>query len=391
VNTLEDRLRDAYRGAAETVRPETVRALGDPAARATTGAGRRPGRRHRVLIPLAAATAVTAGAVLAAVLLPPTGPSRHPGHHRTTATPVSRYPKFFVAMTGNGYSLGVRNATTGALVAKVSPPQHGATFAAVATGNGRTFVAAVWRSGVCATRFYRFRLTRGGAATALTPYAVPVLRQLVQDIAVSKTGRTFAYYTQLCTGSPIPSYLAVTNIGTGQTRRWSVPGQADVGSLSLSATGHLLGYRIAPTKLFKSVARVLPADAAPGTAAQRSRTVARPGRFGQAADFSAAAVAPDARALYFTTNPLGAALAKHLAWQLRATDLAAGRSHVLAAFAGLPYAMAIDPSGRYLLLQSELGRNLSTPRLARLDLATGQLSYLPAAWIGPDQMATIAW
>jgi hypothetical protein len=393
VNTLEDRLRDAYRGATETVRPETIRGLDDRATRATVGAGRQQGWRRRALIPLAAATAVAAVAVLAAVLITPTSPGQQPRHHRNTAALAGRYPKFFVAMTGNGYSLAVRNATTGALVARVSPPRPGLTFAALATGNGRMFVTAMWRAHTCETHLYQFRLTGNGGPTALTPYAVPVLRQqLVGDIAVSAAGRTFGYYTELCgNGASKPSYLAVTDLATGHTRRWAVPGQADVGSLSLTASGRLLGYNIALTKLFASVARVIPTDAAPGTAAQRSRTVARATQFGQSDEINADVITPDGGALYFSTNLTGAALANRLAWQLRMTDLATGRSHVAATFAGLPFALRIDPSGRYLLLQSELGRNLSSPRLARLDIATGQVKYLPAAWVGPDQAATIAW
>lgn len=398
MNTLEDRLRDAYRSAADTVRPQTIGGLRDQAP-----AGQQHGRsgpagaklRRRVLVPLAAAAAVTAAVVLPQVL---TGQQREhgtsPGRSRTrpaASRQAGPYPKFFVALTpGNdSNSLAVRNATTGALVARVSPPQPGLNFAALATGNGRTFVAAAWGDGVCGTRFYQFRLSASGTPTVLTPFAVPELSQLVSDIAVSANGQIFGYYTELC-GSP-SSYLAATDLATGRTRWWEVPKQADVGSLSLTANGHLLGYNIELTKLFASVARVLPTDAAPGTAARRSRTVATATQFGRSDEINADVVAPDGGALYFSTNPTGAALARRLAWQLRVADLGTGRSRVVAWFAGTAYAITIDPSGRYLLLQSELGQNLSSPRLARLDIATGQLTYLPAGWIGPDQAVDIAW
>jgi Tol biopolymer transport system component len=60
VNRIEERLRDAYEAAAATVRPETVRGLGDRPATP---------RRSRPLVPLAAAAAVAV--VIAAVFLIP--------------------------------------------------------------------------------------------------------------------------------------------------------------------------------------------------------------------------------------------------------------------------------------------------------------------------------
>lgn len=389
MNTLEDRLRDAYRGVAATVRPETIRSLGDQALGTPIPAS----RRRRVLIPLAAAVAVAAVAITAAVAVPLALPGQPRGHRPAAVAQAGAYPKFFVALTGNGYSLAVRNATTGALVARVSPPHPGLNFAAVATGNSRTFVTAVWKAGICATHFYQFRLSSSGAPTALTPFAIPELRQLVSEIAVSGNGQTFAYYTELCTSdAQAASYLAATNLATGRIRRWSVPGQADVGPLSLTANGRLLGYNIELTKLFASVARVMPTDAAPGSAAQRSRTVVRASRFGPSTDISSAAITTDGSALYFTTNSTGTALAKRLVWQLRMADLATGRIRIVQAFAGgIANGVSADPSGRYLLLQSDQGPAFSRPRLARLDTATWQIAYLRAAWMGANQSAGIAW
>jgi hypothetical protein len=437
VTTLEDRLRDAYRGAAATIRPGTIRGLGDHSLRVTGPAQRRPSRRRRILIPLAAAAAVAVVAVAAAVVIP----LARSGQPPAPVASAVRYPKFFVAQTGNG-TLTVRSATTGAFVARVRPPrvvggvsapatgngrtltvrrartgacrrwrrtrhraQHatslpcrfvalprptGATFSALATGYGRTFVVGVPGLAGCATYFYQFGLTRSGMPTALTPFAVPKLRQLVQEIAVSANGRTFGYYTEPCTGTPV-AYLAVTNLATGRARRWSLPHQADIGPLSLTASGHLLAYNIQQTKLFPSVARVLPTDAAPGTAAQRSRTVARASRFGRSDDIYADAITPDGRALYFTTNVTGVAVGHGATWKLRVANVATGRSRIVAAFPGLAMGFTQDPSGRYLLLESELGPQLATPRLTRLDLATRQVGYLHAAWIGPDYSAGFAW
>jgi hypothetical protein len=396
VNTLEDRLRDAYRAAAQAVPPETIRGLDGQAQGVTRASHPRP--RRQKLIPLAAATAVAAVVVAAALVAPlamsghQRGPGTSPTGRRTGRPPAAQagpYPPYFLALVPNGNWLSVRSATTGTQVARVLPPP-GLSFGALAAGNGRTFVAAAWRPHVCATYFYQFGLTGSGAPTALTPFAVPRLNQLVSDIAISADGQSFGYYTESCTEPPA-AYLAVTNLATGQTRRWSLPSQADVGPLSLTADGHLLAYNIQLTQLFPSVARVLPTDAAPGTAAQRSRTVAQAAQFGRSDDIYADAITPDGRALYFTTNATGAALGHGATWELRVANVATRQSRIVAAFPGLALGFTQDPSGRYLLLESDLGPQLATPRLTRLDLATGQVGYLRAAWIGPGYAAPFAW
>jgi hypothetical protein len=61
VSTLEERIRDAFRADAETVRPEAI--PGPPAPPARPRRAWFGSRRRRVLIPLAAATAVIALAV----------------------------------------------------------------------------------------------------------------------------------------------------------------------------------------------------------------------------------------------------------------------------------------------------------------------------------------
>jgi len=71
VNSIEDRLRDAYRDAAENVRPDTIRQLGG----LSVTISRRPFRRSRritsrVIIPLTAATAVVVVAIAMAVIIP---------------------------------------------------------------------------------------------------------------------------------------------------------------------------------------------------------------------------------------------------------------------------------------------------------------------------------
>ncbi|HTZ29223.1 MAG TPA: hypothetical protein VMC83_34805, partial [Streptosporangiaceae bacterium] len=108
MNTLEDRLRDAYRAAAETVRPETIHqdailSPPDHARRRTrrTGQAGRAGHGaswRRLLIPLAAAVAVIAVAAVVAVLLPRAAPGLGRGKPTTgPATPtLLTTPAYFV-------------------------------------------------------------------------------------------------------------------------------------------------------------------------------------------------------------------------------------------------------------------------------------------------------
>lgn len=116
--------------------------------------------------------------------------------------------------------------------------------------------------------------------------------------------------------------------------------------------------------------RVIAASAAPGVAADRGRTLVQATAFGPTDWVSFAAISPDGRILYFTTFPEG----KHGpgTGQVRALDLATGRSRVLDTQAGQPGLILADPAVQHFLLQG-------TPkaRLASLDLATGHVTDLP--------------
>ena len=71
MNSIEDRLRDAYRGAAESVDPDTIRQLHERSATISPLATRPDSRLHRrLMIPLAAASAVALIAVVTAVIIP---------------------------------------------------------------------------------------------------------------------------------------------------------------------------------------------------------------------------------------------------------------------------------------------------------------------------------
>jgi Tol biopolymer transport system component len=290
----------------------------------------------------------------------------------------------------------VRNATTGALVAQIMPPQSDLDFSGLATGDGHTFVATLWLAagGSCKTWLYQFTLNGQGQPSVLTPFAaLPETSQQLNGLAVSQNGQTLAYLTTGCPSRAVAD-LVVLNIATRQTRQWTVPERNSIGSLSLTANGNLLAYSDPLIKFVTSALYVLPTDAAPGTAASRSRVVARAAQFGSSAEITSDVITPDGSALYFSTDLTGPALAKegsHETWQLRVADVATGKSRTVKSFAGSRGSVSADPSVRYLLLQLQpaLGTASQSVRVARLDIATGQVVYLRAPGIGSG--AGIIW
>jgi len=407
VNTLEDRLRDAYRAAAETVRPE---ALLPDAILSPPNRGRgRPGH-GRLAIPLAAAAAVIALAATGAVLLPraapglggrstsaggrpssadrqPSSADHQPSSARAQPPPAPlTTPGYFVALNWmqRPYMLVV-NATTGAQGQRISLPFPAKDLTSVATGDGQTFVVAA-PEGQCRTSLYRFSLGVDGTPTALTPFTtVPGVIPTPWDMAVSGSGQTVAYDALACgqrsgpqSGTPQQGFLAVVNTATGQTKRWTFQDNTDSGGhVSISADGGVVGIRN----------RVLDTSAAPGSLAAHSRVVATDGEFGPSTVLGGLTVSPDGRTGYFSTFRTANDKPVWGSFRLRAFDLATGQTRLVRSFSGVDVHVMFDPTGRYLLAGSVV-LTAPTTKLARLDIATGQLTQLNTSWaVNPE----IAW
>jgi len=389
ISSLEDRLRNAYRSAVDSAAPAAMQDLEDLIIRRSPRARQKDGRRRRVLVPVAAAAAVTAVAVLT-VALPQALGLRQAGQRPPTAPPGE--PAFLIEDGGGTYPLVVRNAATGARVARVNLKERVErpfTYLwPVATPDGRTFVAGLYRLDPCRSWLYQFRLSAQGQPTAPTAFAaLPTTDRQILSLAVSENGRELAYVAGCSSPAAGPSYLAVMDIATRQTRRWSLPAGSGVGSVSLTANGSVLSYIFQRNSSeTSSVVRVMPTDAAPGNVTERGRTVARAAQFGRSDWISFAAVSADGSAVYFTTYPEAPVFPlpqRPWAGQVRVVDLATGRSRLVSAPAGQPGLVAADPSVRHLLLQIQQRGSKGPPfRLARLDLATGRITYLPSAWIG---------
>jgi dipeptidyl aminopeptidase/acylaminoacyl peptidase len=405
VNTLEDRLRDAYRAAADTVRPETVLpgAILSPLGRDRRRARRGPSRR-RLLIPLAAAAAVVAVAAAVTMLLPSAAPGFGRGHSaETQAGPVMlTTPGYFVALNWTqSPSMFVVNATTGAGGPQISLPFPAADLTSVATGDGQTFVVAATAPGSCSTTLYRFSLAANGTPGAMTAFT-KVDGQISDPwaMAVSAGTRYVAYQTVAC-GQQIEQsnskgYLSVLDTVTGQTRQWTT---FSTGNVSISADGSVVGFGN----------EVIDTSAAPGSLAARGRVVATDSEFGPSVNFDVRNsphgkplsgpsvlvgglnVAPDGKTVYFATfkedkddKPVWTS------WQLRAFDLATGQTRLVRSFPGTegsPAAVTFDPTGRYVVVEYVV-RTGPTIKLALMDIATGQLTQLNASWaVNP----AIAW
>jgi WD40-like Beta Propeller Repeat len=400
VNTMEDQLRDAYAAAAQTVRPGSIRGLPDQAARAGRPPFRPPSparsRRARVLVPLAAAAAVAAIAVTASLVMPASPPGSG-----GAAAPVA-LPRFFLAVPSQKLGVAVFSATTGRQLGLIKAPAGSVIDTAAATGNDRTFVVAVPSSGRCgSTMLYRLRLTARGGQGSLAPLAIPKISGVVTAMAASADGRTIAYATAFCDNSTdSPGAIGVVHTATGQTRQWPWrpnPGQT-TGSVSITANGRTIEYAASPNKILgpdsgktlpPRTIRLLPADAPPGSAAQRSRAAVTMSRVAPGGIFNSAAIAPDGRTLYFCTQrnasqPSGGAMV------LRGYEMATGATSVLRNFGPGAYCM-LGASGNDLLVGYGLGQQGHSPRFARYDAATGKSTPVPVPRTWDEVATNIPW
>ena len=174
--------------------------------------------------------------MLAAVL--PKATSDDQGQRGPVAA-LAAAPKFLIADTHGTSPLEVRNAATGALVATVTlptepgsqaptgnPADDGRTYVgSVATADGYHYLISLYRLNHCRSWLYQFQLNGQGRPSAVTPFAaLPTIGAQLYGLTVSGDGQMIGYTTVACMGSkPQPSYVAVTNTRTGQTKRWSTP------------------------------------------------------------------------------------------------------------------------------------------------------------------------
>lgn len=387
MSNLEDRLRDAFRADAQTVRPQTIP---DVPARPLRRAPKRAwSRLARTLVPLAAAAAVAA--IAAGVWL--VAPLPGLGHG---SSPAAAPPRFFVTVwiaDGGAESLVVRDTGTGKIVGRLDPPSH-TLFGGVAASADNTFVTFIFSPGYkcpSTSELYQFRLNKQGQPGPLVSLHVKVPGRMVEsgagDLASTPDGRTIAYIAGGCGAGG--GEVGVINVATRHVKVWTtgpaiVRGQLQqTEDLSLSADGSLLAYNTMPG------AWILNTSAPAGPLQERSRKVSRTASW--------AALAGDGDSLYVcTVSHLSQArdTASHGTVTYAIDSIATGHQQVIASWPGLPWPecfASLDPSGQHLLVQYPVNVPHATNwvRPAILDLRSGQLTKTPApAFYGP---LDIAW
>jgi len=435
MNSLEDRLRDAYHAAADTVKAETLRGAPDRGAGRDSARGAlpaesrragdssrrsrldRPGwSRGRMLgVPLAAAAAAAAIAVTSSIAVPrvfsgqpareqaPVGglAQGYPGNRLPGAAP----PRFFVSIqpsTSNvdyATTLSVFNSATGRLVGRLASPVPNRYFQTVAAlGNDRTFVVAAspgqasgkWRT--CGTWLYRFRLTPQGRPVGLT-LLMPKLAGFAYPnaLAASADGSTVAYDVLNCVETRAGvvrdyGHVGVLNVPSDRVKNWIYKSPAIPVSLSLSADGSLLDMVSNPSNGTRAGsdswnrAWLLHTRAAPGQLGQRYRKVAGPPEGVAAAVLSPTGSVTDAITISSARNSSRLTFGAY--------QTATGRLiRQLRVFPrlGSTFEPGLSPdiSGRYVLVYSW------TDRLELLDLRTGHNSFVPGT-AQPDAWS-VAW
>jgi hypothetical protein len=413
MNTLEDRLRDAFRADADTVRPGTIPPAPAPPAAREVGDHRK--RRARVLIPLAAAAAVialVAGLSLATpafgpqvrpfpALRPasppaagswPSGPVHTPvfGAQASRGVPATApapgVPRFFVTvykLASGAMDYIVVRDTTSRRVATITPPAGHFFGGLAATAGDRTFLTTVQPDRGCTSQLEWFRLDDQGRPGPLVPLHITVPRtdNWIGDLAITPDGRTIAYAAYECDGA---GDVGVIHLATRQARVWPEPMPRGAPfDLSLSPDGRWLGYT-----MLSDGARILPTDARAGQLSARSRSLSAGAQW--------AALADDGKTLLECTvsphYPEPPSQFGTLSYGTR--PVAGGRQHVIASWrdVDVPQCYAsLDPAGNYLLVQYPTvvrGAN-GWLRPAILNVRTGQLTAVPAPAF--DRPVDVAW
>jgi hypothetical protein len=247
MNNIEDRLRQAFRADADTIRD--VRSLTGYEAAAKA----RLNRVTRIVIPLAAAATVAVAAIAVAAVpkqqpRPPTGgPSGGgiPQFAVLAGNPHARFP-------ANRYAIETKEVATGRVVARLTHLPHDRLPAAIsAFGAPGQFVVAARARQSCATWFYQFRLTSTGHLTDLRPLAVPkvtgfMTKQLSQPMAASSNAPIVVAATMSCqaTHGFRPYQIHVIDVATKKVTTWTLSGAtkaAGPDGLAVSADGRSVG------------------------------------------------------------------------------------------------------------------------------------------------------
>jgi hypothetical protein len=423
VSSIEDRLADAYRSAAETVAPGSLRPLGElgavisPRQRAARLRPHGSRARFRLFAPLAAAAAMACVAVAVAVA-GNGGPAGQGGPKIPATLPGSTpapIPPYFIGTypdPGNDMfsDLAVYDAATGAVVTDLASRTQGVTFTAVAaTASGTEFLAAAepvsdGRIG-CGATLYAVKLTVAGRLAWLSPLPHAPHPGYVSGLAVSADGRAVAVEGAPCyvqgRGS-LPDRVELLSLTGGRARRWTPGGPTVIPTLgSLSSDGRSLAFSnfvdVGTSRAANDgAARIVRANAKNGPLTAAARTVV-PGSGPAPYGVESVALSPDGKVLYACARRAAAAAGYHYSVVLAAYHAVDGRLiRVLGSWNSdqFPCVLAMAPSGDYALVTGLF--TAPAPYAYRVNLSTGQAmpvgrALVPGRPPGDRDPDIIAW
>jgi hypothetical protein len=369
MNDIEERLRDAYLAATDTVSPGNIRQL-DEQSVVISWPGSKPRPARRWVIPLA--TAAAALAIIAASALPQflTAGGPDSGGRVPHLNPLGE--RFVSAITPNSRRFFIINLATGKKT-RVVAPGSGKFFRTAATGDGVTYVVAVTRPGTCGTWLYQFRLNSAGNPSRLTPFDGGFIRANVNQVKLSADRHTFAYLARRC-GAAVVN-LNVLNLTSGQNRQWSVPHRFFLSPLSLSGDGAKLTFVTEAVNGVSNVLYLLDTSSAPGPIKERSQVLISADEFRDAVDDPQLSL--NGRLVYFVTVGGGVANAVE---QVRSVDTSTGQLRLIARASGF-FSFTADPSVRRAILSDQ--PDAAQPYAAMVNIRTGKFTMLPSSFYDP--------
>jgi hypothetical protein len=423
VTSIEERLADAYRSAAETVAPGSLRPLGELSAVISPRHDSARARRHanrvrfRLIAPIAAATAMACVAVALAVA-GNSGPAGQRGTGATATlpgdTPVASPPYFIGLYSDPGNDLfsdlAVYNAATGAVVTDLASRTQGLTFTAVAaTASSTEFLAAaepISDGGIgCGATVYAVKLTAAGRLASLSALRGAPHPGYISGLKVSADGRALAMESGPCyvrgRGS-WPPRVELLSLADGRARRWTPGGPTVIPYLgSLSSDGRSLAFSNlvgegSSNGVNDGAARIVRVSAKNGSLTAAARVVV-PGSRSPPHGVESVALSPDGAVLYACSRRAATAAGYHYSAVLAAYHAANGRLiRVLGSWNSdqFPCELAMAPSGDYALVT-----NLFTAPEAyayRVNLSTGHAepvgrALVPGRAPGDRDPSMIAW
>ncbi|HEX4659785.1 MAG TPA: hypothetical protein VH307_20550 [Streptosporangiaceae bacterium] len=378
MNTLEDRLRDAYGAVAGTIDPATVLSLAVSTQPPATSF-----RWIRFVAPLAAAAAVTMVVTLTTLAVG-TSPRHHARTARTRPTAAASRPAAAslpaFTLVDLGSSVKVYDTRTGHGVATLTAPA-GQQFEDVASGGAaRTFLVATGLSGsACHAYFYRFQLSATGQPSKLT-FLRSVPGSQPTAVAGAAGGGTYAYSTVHCHTAPPNGGIGIS--GQAGNRTWEYP------------VGDDYAFSLAPTADGRTLALSLFVGYGPGqqdvllNTQSTSPTVAGASRILPAVPFSQTlAISPDGQTLYACASDGSTGT---LAAYSTTTGALIRVLHQWPGLTGFTCQVSADPTGRFLL--AAVTPDVNKPwTLIGFDLQTNASATVPIHPDLPFQGTQLAW